>query len=72
MFDRHREPWLGVELGGYCLALAGGRMSNLSGKPTKHHPKVVFLFVDGPGRNRLGPRNPNLASKSIFFIIVAE
>jgi len=29
---------------------------DLSGKPTKQHPKVVFLFVDGPGRNRLGPR----------------
>ena len=26
MFNRHQEPWGWVELGGYCLALAGGQM----------------------------------------------
>jgi len=36
VWHKHREPWGWVELGGYCLALAGGQMSNLSGKPTKH------------------------------------
>jgi len=31
VFWRHRETWFGVECDGSWMALAGGRMSNLSG-----------------------------------------
>jgi hypothetical protein len=36
--SRHREPWFGVECDGCRVALAGGQMSNLSGKPTFKAP----------------------------------
>jgi hypothetical protein len=34
VWHRHRDPWGWVEYDGYLIALAGNRMSNLSGKPT--------------------------------------
>jgi len=36
VWHRHREPWCRVECDGCRVASAGGQMSNLSGKPTKH------------------------------------
>ena len=34
VFSRHRDLWFGVEFTGSDMALAGGLISNLSGKPT--------------------------------------
>ena len=61
-------PWMSGGIG----RRSSGRTWDLSGKPTKQHPKVVFLFVDGPGRNRLGQRSSypwaTLLSNNVFIV----
>ena len=45
VWHRHRDLWFGVELGGSGVALAGGRMSILSGKPTKLEYEHISLGI---------------------------
>jgi|LauGreDrversion4_1035100.scaffolds.fasta_scaffold92643_3 hypothetical protein len=44
MSSKHREPWYRVECHGSDLATADGRMSNLSGKPTKHDLRWFYFY----------------------------
>jgi hypothetical protein len=44
MSSKHREPWCRVELLGSDMATADGRISNLSGKPTKNDLRWFYFY----------------------------
>ena len=38
----------------------------------RNHPKVVLVFLGGPGRNRVGPRISNLFNEFVFMSSLAN